>query len=79
MWVEKQQIEPFMEQKISLRLRKVYNYCLQSLCLINLYAEHIMRNVELDDLQAGINIDRRNINHDRYADDTILMAEAKRN
>ena len=34
-----------------------------------------MRNAELDELQAGIKIGRRNINNLRYADDTTLMAE----
>ena len=36
-----------------------------------------MRNAGLDEAQAGIKIDRRNINNLRYADDTILMAESK--
>ena len=45
--------------------------------LINLYAEHIMRNAGLDELQAGIKITRRSINNLRYADDTTLMAESK--
>ena len=36
-----------------------------------------MRNAELDELQAGIKIGRRNINNLRYADNTILMAESK--
>ena len=36
-----------------------------------------MQNVGLDDSQAGIKIDRRNINDLRYADDTTLMAESK--
>ena len=40
----------------------------------NLYAEHIMRNAGLDELQAGIG--RRNINNLRYAD-TTLMAESE--
>ena len=35
-----------------------------------------MRNARLDDSQAGINIDRRNINNLRYADDVTLMAES---
>ena len=35
------------------------------------------RNAKLDDLQAGINIARRNINNLRYTDDTILIAESK--
>ena len=34
-----------------------------------------MRNAGLDEAQAGIKIDRRNINHLRYADYTTLMAE----
>ena len=46
-------------------------------CLINLFAEYIMRNVELDETQAGIKIARRNINNLGYADDTILMAESE--
>ena len=36
-----------------------------------------MKNAELDELQAGILIGRRNINNLRYADDTTLMAESK--
>ena len=36
-----------------------------------------MRNVRLDEAQAGIKIARRNINNFKYADDTILMAESK--
>ena len=38
-----------------------------------------MWNARLDDAQAGIKIAGRNINNLRYADDTILIAEAKRN
>ena len=36
---------------------------------------YIMRNGELEEAQAGINIAGRNINNLRYADDTTLMAE----
>ena len=36
-----------------------------------------MRNVGLDEAQAGIKISRRNINNLRYADDTTLMAESE--
>ena len=47
-------------------------------CILSpwLYAKYIMRNARLDDSQAGINIDRRNINNLRYADDVTLMAES---
>ena len=36
-----------------------------------------MRNVGLDETQAGIKIDGRNINNLRYTDDTTLMAQSK--
>ena len=36
-----------------------------------------MRNVGLDEAQAGIKIAKRNINNLRYADDTNLMAESE--
>ena len=48
-----------------------------SLCLFNLYAEYIMRNMGLDEVQAGLKIAGRDINNLSYADDTILMAESK--
>ena len=51
--------------------------CLLSLCLFNLYAGHFMRNAGLDELQSGFEIDRRNINNLRYADDTTLLAESE--
>ena len=37
-----------------------------------------MRNARLDELQARIKIGRRNISNLRYADDTTLMAESKK-
>ena len=36
-----------------------------------------MRNIELEEAQAGIKIAGRNINNLRYADDTTLMAESE--
>ena len=45
--------------------------CILSPCLFNLYAEYIMRNAGLDEPQAGIKIARRNMNHLRYANDTL--------
>ena len=36
-----------------------------------------MRNTRLDEAQAGIKIDGRNISNLRYADDTTLMAESE--
>ena len=37
-----------------------------------------MRNPGLEEAQAGINIDQRNINNLRYADDTTLWQKVKR-
>ena len=37
-----------------------------------------MRSTRLDEVQAGINIAGRDINNLRYADDTTLMAESKK-
>ena len=36
-----------------------------------------MRNVRLDEAQAGVKIAGRNINNLRYANNTILMAESE--
>ena len=36
-----------------------------------------MRNVGLEEAQAGIKIARRNINNLRYADNTTLMAQSE--
>ena len=46
-------------------------------CLFKLYAEYIMRNARLDEVQDGIKIVGRNVNNLRYADDTTLMAESE--
>ena len=47
-------------------------------CLFNLHVEYIIRNAGLDEAQARTKIARRNINNLRYADDTTLMAESKK-
>ena len=48
-----------------------------TLSLFNLYAEYIMRNAGLEEVQTGIKIAGRNINNLRYVDDTTLMTESK--
>ena len=48
--------------------------CILSPCLFSLYAEYIMQNAGLDEVQAGIKISGRNINNLRY---TTLMAESE--
>ena len=58
--------------------KEVWKGCLLSPCLFNVYAEHIMWNARLDELQAGIKIARRNITNLINADDTTLMAESEK-
>ena len=57
--------------------KEVCQGCIMSPYLFNLYMECIMRNVGLDEAQAGIKITRRNIICLRYADDSTLMAESQ--
>ena len=47
----------------------VHQRCMLSPCLFNLYAEYIIRNTGLDEAQAGIKFDGRNINNLNQADD----------
>ena len=79
---------PYMSQVATIGTRHGTTYWFQigkgvhqsyilSPCLFNLYAEYIIRNARLDELQADIKIARRNINNFRYADDTTLMAESE--
>ena len=51
--------------------------CILSPCLFNFYADYIIRNSGLDEVQSGNKIARRNINNLRSADDTTLMAESE--
>ena len=66
-----------MEQQTGSKLGKEYIKAVYCHLLLNVYAEYIMRNVGLDETQAGIKIDGRNINNLRYTDDTTLMAQSE--
>ena len=57
----------------------VHQGCILSPCLFNLYADYIIRNVGLEEAQAGIKIVGRIINNLRCADDITLMAESEKN
>ena len=74
MQVKKQELEPCMQQLSGSGLRKEYGRAVYCHPVINLYFEHIMRNVRLDELQVGIKTGGRNINNLSYADDTTLMS-----
>ena len=58
-------------------MKGVHQGCILSPCLFNLYADYILWNARLDEVQAGLKIAGRNINNLRYADDTTLVAESK--
>ena len=47
-------------------------------CLFNIYARYIMQKAGLDEAKAGVRIAWRNINNLRYAEDTTLTAESKK-
>ena len=80
MQVEKQQLEPDMEQWTGSKLGKgVCQGCILSPCLFNLYAEYIMRNAGLDEAQAGIQIARRNINTSNMQMTPPLWQKVKKN
>ena len=51
--------------------------CILLPCLFNFYAEYIMQNAGLNEVQAGTKIAGRNISNLRYAEDTTLLAESK--
>ena len=53
----------------------IYQGCILSPCLFNLYTEYIVLNAGLDEAHAGIKIIRRNKSNLRCADDTALTAE----
>ena len=78
MQVKKQLLEPDMEKQTGSKLGKEYIKAVYCHCLFNLYAEYIMWDARLDESQTVIKI-ARSINNLRYADDTSLMAEMKRN
>ena len=77
MQVRKQQLELVMEQQTGSKKKNEYVRAVYCHPAYNLYAEYIMRNAGLDEVQTGIKIARKNINNLRYADDTTLMAESQ--
>ena len=51
--------------------------CVLSPCLLNFYAEYIIKKAGLEEAQVGIKIAGRNINNLRYEDDTTLVADSE--
>ena len=76
MQVKKQQLEPDMEQQTGSKLGKEYVNALYCHPAYLIYAEYIMRNAGVEEVQAGIKISGRNTNNLRYVGDSTLMAES---
>ena len=68
-------LTPRLEQWTGAKWKVVHQGCILSSCLFNLFAEYIIQNAGLDELQSGIKIAKRNINNLRYTDYTTLKAE----
>ena len=72
----------YVSQEVTERTRhgttdwlQIENGSILSLCLFNFYAEYIMGNAGLDEVQAEIKVAGKNTNNCRYANDTTLMAK----
>ena len=79
MQVRKQQWELDREQRTGPKSGKEYDKAVYwHSVYFNLYAEHIIKNAGLDELQAGIKISGRHINNLRYIDDTTVMKESEK-
>ena len=77
MQVNKQHLEPDMEQQTGSKLGKEYVKTVYFHPAYLTYAEYIVWNARLDEAQDGIKFARRNIDNLRYSDDTTLMAESE--
>ena len=67
--VKKQQLALDIEQWTNSKLEKQY---IKAVYCHPAYLTHVMQNAGLDEAQAGIKTEGRNINNLRYADDTHL-------
>ena len=80
MQVKKQHVEPYMEQPTISKLGKEYDkavYCHPA--YLTYMQSTSCEMLSWMESQAGLKISGRNINSLRYADDTTLMEEMKRN
>src|SRR6218665_3358344 len=55
----------------------VWQGCILSPFLFDLYAERIMRKAEMEEAKEGVKIAGKTLNNFKYADDTTLMAGKK--
>ena len=74
---KEQQLELDMEQWTGSKLAKEYVKAVYCHPAYLTCTEYIMQDARPDEAQARIKIAGRNINHLRYAEDTILMVESE--
>ena len=77
MQVQKQQLEPDMEQQTSSKLGKEYAEAISCHPSYLTYMQSTSCEMGFDEAQVWIKIAGRNISNLRYADDTTLMAESE--
>ena len=75
MQIKKQQLELDMENRLVPNRERSKSRLYIVTCYFSLYAQYVMQNANLDEIQAGIKIAGRDNNNLRYADDTTLMAK----
>ena len=78
MQVKRQQLELDMDQQAGSKLGKEYVKAVYCHPAYLTFAEYNMWNTRPDEAQAGIKTAGENISNLRYADDTTLMAESKK-
>ena len=79
MQVKKQPLELDMEQHWFQIRKGIHQGCILSPCLFNFYAEGIMQNAGLGELQSRIKIAKRNINTSDTQMTPPLCQKAKKN
>ena len=77
MQVQKQQLEPDMEQQTSSKLGKEYAEAINCHPSYLTYMQSTSCEMGFDEAQVWIKIAGRNISNLRYADDTTPMAESQ--
>ena len=80
MQLNKQQLEPDMEHVMGTKLGKEYSNAVYCHLAYLTYMQSTSCKIHiqcLDESQAGVKIDRRNINNLRYGNDTTLIAESE--
>ena len=78
MMVKKQRLKVDIEQLSGSKLGKEYIKALYCHFAYLTFMQSASCEIPLDESQAGIKISRRNVNNLRYAYDTILMSDCKK-